>query len=84
MGGASKHVWFVLKVAVHSYVENLFRSIWGTTHGRAPHAVKYFFDFLDAQANNMKIADPDVRHIWKTNRYEVSPTVDICPCPPGV
>ncbi|XP_037552062.1 plexin-C1-like [Nematolebias whitei] len=55
------------KVAVHSYVENLFRSIWGTSQGRAPHAVKYFFDFLDAQANNMKISDPDVRHIWKTN-----------------
>ncbi|KAG7495774.1 plexin-C1 [Solea senegalensis] len=34
---------------------------------RAPHAVKYFFDFLDTQADNMKIMDPDVLHIWKTN-----------------
>lgn len=57
------------KVAVHSYVENLFKSIWGMPHCRAPHAVKYFFDFLDAQADNMKITDPDVLHIWKTNRY---------------
>ncbi|XP_044042985.1 plexin-C1 isoform X2 [Siniperca chuatsi] len=55
------------KVAVHSFVENLFRSIWGLPHGRATHAVKYFFDFLDTQADNMKITDPDVRHIWKTN-----------------
>ncbi|XP_056280772.1 plexin-C1 isoform X2 [Pseudoliparis swirei] len=55
------------KVAVHSYVENLFRSIWGTPHGRAPHAVKYFFDFLDGLADDMKITDPDVLHIWKTN-----------------
>ncbi|XP_070784822.1 plexin-C1 [Enoplosus armatus] len=55
------------KVAVHSFVENLFRSIWGMPHCRAPHAVKYFFDFLDTQADNMKIADPDVLHIWKTN-----------------
>ncbi|KAG7234837.1 hypothetical protein INR49_003918 [Caranx melampygus] len=55
------------KVAVHSSVENLFRSIWGTPHSRALHAVKYFFDFLDAQADNMKITDPDVLHIWKTN-----------------
>ncbi|KAM3850134.1 plexin-C1-like [Diretmus argenteus] len=57
------------KVAVHSYVENLFRSIWGPPppHSRALHAVKYFFDFLDAQAENMKITDPDVLHIWKTN-----------------
>ncbi|XP_053718951.1 plexin-C1 [Synchiropus splendidus] len=55
------------KVAVHSFVENLFRSIWGHTHGRAHQAVKYFFDFLDTQADNMKITDPDVLHIWKTN-----------------
>uniref|UniRef100_A0A3Q3A7H7 Plexin-C1-like n=1 Tax=Kryptolebias marmoratus TaxID=37003 RepID=A0A3Q3A7H7_KRYMA len=55
------------KVAVHSYVENLFRSIWGASQSRAPHAIKYFFDFLDAQADGMKIGDPEVRHIWKTN-----------------
>lgn len=57
------------KVAVHSYVENLFSSIWGMPHCRAPHAIKYFFDFLDTQADSMKISDPDVLHIWKTNRY---------------
>ncbi|XP_061770017.1 plexin-C1 isoform X2 [Nerophis ophidion] len=55
------------KVAVHSFVENLFRSIWGTPQCRAPWAVKYFFDFLDAQADSMKILDADVLHIWKTN-----------------
>ncbi|MED6232681.1 hypothetical protein ATANTOWER_000908, partial [Ataeniobius toweri] len=55
------------KVAVHSYVENVFRSIWGMSQSKAPLAIKYFFDFLDAQAENMKITDPDVRHIWKTN-----------------
>ncbi|XP_016516679.1 plexin-C1-like [Poecilia formosa] len=37
------------------------------TQNKAPLAIKYFFDFLDAQAENMKITDPDVRHIWKTN-----------------
>ncbi|KAL3976653.1 hairy and enhancer of split 2/6/7 [Sarotherodon galilaeus] len=55
------------KVAVHSFVEKLFRSIWGLTLSRSPFAVKYFFDFLDTQAENMKITDPDVLHIWKTN-----------------
>ncbi|XP_077401545.1 plexin-C1 isoform X3 [Vanacampus margaritifer] len=55
------------KVAVHSFVENVFRSIWGLPNCRAPLAVKYFFDFLDCQADNMKIPDPDVLHIWKTN-----------------
>ncbi|PWA20031.1 hypothetical protein CCH79_00016058 [Gambusia affinis] len=60
------NVWIV-SVAVHSYVENLFRSIWGMTQSKAPLAIKYFFDFLDTQAETMKITDPDVRHIWKTN-----------------
>ncbi|XP_036374244.1 plexin-C1 [Megalops cyprinoides] len=55
------------KVAVHSFVENLFRTIWGTANSRVPPAVKYFFDFLDTQAENKKITDPDVLHIWKTN-----------------
>ncbi|XP_036432602.1 plexin-C1 isoform X2 [Colossoma macropomum] len=55
------------KVAVHSFVENLFRSIWGMPNNRAPSAVKYFFDFLDGQAEKKKITDPDVLHIWKTN-----------------
>lgn len=50
-------------------MENLFRSIWGTPYAKAPHAVKYFFDFLDRQADAMRIADPDVLHIWKTNRH---------------
>uniref|UniRef100_A0A669BEE4 Plexin-C1 n=1 Tax=Oreochromis niloticus TaxID=8128 RepID=A0A669BEE4_ORENI len=43
------------------------KSIWGLTLSRSPFAVKYFFDFLDTQAENMKITDPDVLHIWKTN-----------------
>uniref|UniRef100_A0A8C9W2X2 Plexin cytoplasmic RasGAP domain-containing protein n=1 Tax=Scleropages formosus TaxID=113540 RepID=A0A8C9W2X2_SCLFO len=55
------------KVAVHSFVENLFRTIWGTTNGRVSPAIKHFFDFLDSQAESKKITDPDVLHIWKTN-----------------
>lgn len=55
------------KVAIHSFVETLFRSIWGLPNNRAPLAVKYFFDFLDEQADRKKISDPDVLHIWKTN-----------------
>nr|XP_016849234.1 PREDICTED: plexin-C1 [Anolis carolinensis] len=55
------------KIAVHSVVEKLFRSIWTLPNNKAPVAIKYFFDFLDAQAENKKITDPDVLHIWKTN-----------------
>lgn len=55
------------KVAVHSFVEKLFRCIWGLQQNKAPLSIKHFFDFLDAQAEDMKITDPDVLHIWKTN-----------------
>ncbi|XP_064898829.1 plexin-C1 isoform X2 [Columba livia] len=55
------------KVAIHSVVEKLFRSIWSLPNNKAPVAIKYFFDFLDAQAESKKITDPDVVHIWKTN-----------------
>uniref|UniRef100_A0A803XYQ3 Plexin C1 n=1 Tax=Meleagris gallopavo TaxID=9103 RepID=A0A803XYQ3_MELGA len=55
------------KVAIHSVVENLFRSIWSLPNNKAPVAIKYFFDFLDTQAENKRITDPDVVHIWKTN-----------------
>uniref|UniRef100_F6Q464 Plexin C1 n=2 Tax=Ornithorhynchus anatinus TaxID=9258 RepID=F6Q464_ORNAN len=55
------------KVAIHSVLEKLFRSIWSLPNNRAPVAIKYFFDFLDAQAELKKITDPDVVHIWKTN-----------------
>lgn len=57
------------QVAIHSVVENLFRSIWSLPNNKAPVAIKYFFDFLDAQAESKRITDPDVVHIWKTNRY---------------
>ncbi|XP_062989852.1 plexin-C1 [Elgaria multicarinata webbii] len=55
------------KVAIHSVVEKLFRSIWTLPNNKAPVAIKYFFEFLDAQVENKKITDPDVVHIWKTN-----------------
>ncbi|XP_006871855.1 PREDICTED: plexin-C1 [Chrysochloris asiatica] len=55
------------KVAIHSVLEKLFRSIWSLPNSRVPFPIKYFFDFLDAQADNKKITDPDVVHIWKTN-----------------
>ncbi|EMP26934.1 Plexin-C1 [Chelonia mydas] len=57
------------KVAIHLVVENLFKSIWSLPNNKAPVAIKYFFDFLDAQAESKKITDPDVVHIWKTNRF---------------
>lgn len=36
---------------------------------KPPLAVKYFFDFLEEQAEKRGISDPDTLHIWKTNRW---------------
>lgn len=66
------------QVAIHSVVEKLFRSIWSLPNNKAPVAIKYFFDFLDAQAESKKITDPDVVHIWKTNRYACMSYTGVC------
>lgn len=70
---------FSSQVAIHSVVEKLFRSIWTLPNNKVPVAIKYFFDFLDAQAENKKITDPDVVHIWKTNRYVLMYVLNIKP-----
>lgn len=55
-------------------MDDLFETVFSTAHrGSAlPLAIKYMFDFLDEQADQRQISDPDVRHTWKSNWY--------CPC----
>ena len=36
---------------------------------RPPLPVKLLFDFLDDQAKELNITDPEVLHTWKNNRY---------------
>lgn len=49
-------------------MDNFFHSVLAP--GLAvPPAVKYFFDFLDEQAERHDIRDEDTIHIWKTNRW---------------
>eukprot|EP00062_Callorhinchus_milii_P022683 gi/632980726/ref/XP_007907195.1/ PREDICTED: plexin-C1 [Callorhinchus milii] len=55
------------KVALHSFVERFLKSIWTLPNNKPPVAIKFLFDFLHTQAQNKKITDPDVLHIWKTN-----------------
>jgi plexin B len=57
-------------------VDNFFQSVLAPGHA-VPPAVKYFFDFLDEQAEKHDIRDEDTIHIWKTNRSVPAP-----PCPP--
>lgn len=52
-------------------MDDLFETVFSTAHrGSAlPLAIKYMFDFLDEQADQRQISDPDVRHTWKSNWY---------------
>lgn len=53
---------------LQQFVDNFFHSVLAP--GLAvPPAVKYFFDFLDEQAEKHDIKDEDTIHIWKTNRW---------------
>ena len=49
-------------------MEDLFHAIFTFPREKPlPKAIKVFFDFLDVQAAELNIADPEVLHIWKTN-----------------
>ena len=53
------------------YVDAVFDSIFTVSQGRSlPKAIKSLFDFLDLQASELGIQDPEILHTWKTNRYD--------------
>lgn len=53
---------------LQKFLDDLFQAILSIPPERPPLAVKYFFDFLEEQADKRGITDPDTLHIWKTNR----------------
>ncbi|XP_066584060.1 plexin-A4 [Prorops nasuta] len=57
------------KGTLQKFVDDLFETIFSTAHrGSAlPLAIKYMFDFMDDQAMNHGISDPEVVHTWKSN-----------------
>ncbi|GCB76904.1 hypothetical protein scyTo_0019213, partial [Scyliorhinus torazame] len=57
------------KGTLQKFLDDLFETVFSTAHrGSAlPLAIKYMFDFLDEQADQQLITDPDVRHTWKSN-----------------
>lgn len=55
-----------VKGTLQQFVDNFFQSVLAPGHS-VPPAVKYFFDFLDEQAEKQDIKDEDTIHIWKTN-----------------
>ncbi|XP_034393758.1 plexin-D1 [Cyclopterus lumpus] len=55
------------KGTLQKFLDDLFQAILSIPPDRPPLAIKYFFDFLEEQANKRGITDPDTLHIWKTN-----------------
>ncbi|XP_067400455.1 plexin-D1 isoform X2 [Emydura macquarii macquarii] len=55
------------KGTLQKFLDDLFKAILGIREDKPPVAIKYFFDFLEEQAEKRGISDPDTLHIWKTN-----------------
>lgn len=57
------------KGTLQKFVDDLLETIFSTAHrGSAlPLAIKYMFDFLDDQALQHSITDPEVVYTWKSN-----------------
>ncbi|XP_078491167.1 plexin-A2 [Ciona intestinalis] len=53
------------KTTIQEYVDGVFNSILRPKP--ISTTVRYFFQFLDREAERHKINDPEVLHIWKTN-----------------
>ncbi|XP_068602339.1 plexin-D1 [Brachionichthys hirsutus] len=55
------------KGTLQKFLDDLFQAILSIPPDHPPLAIKYFFDFLEEQADKRGITDPDTLHIWKTN-----------------
>uniref|UniRef100_A0AAQ4RHC3 Sema domain-containing protein n=1 Tax=Gasterosteus aculeatus aculeatus TaxID=481459 RepID=A0AAQ4RHC3_GASAC len=55
-----------VKGTLQQFVDDFFRSVLCSSTV-VPPAVKYFFDFLDEQAERHDNVDEETLHIWKTN-----------------
>lgn len=65
-----KHaVCVLLQGTLQQFVDDFFRSVL-CSNSVVPPAVKYFFDFLDEQAQKHDNVDEETLHIWKTNRWD--------------
>ncbi|CAI8038569.1 Plexin-A4 [Geodia barretti] len=50
------------------YVDDLFKGIFAVPRGKPlAKAIKFLYDFLDLQAAELGIQDPEILHTWKTN-----------------
>jgi len=57
-----------VQCTLQQYVDDVFKTIL-YVDSALPAAVKYLFDFLDRAAVQHGINDPEVTHMWKSNRF---------------
>ena len=63
---------------IQPYVDDLFNAVFCIPRAKPlPKAIKYLFDFLDLQAADMGIQDPEVLHTWKTNRFALTMIIEL-------
>uniref|UniRef100_A0A3Q3XR60 Sema domain-containing protein n=1 Tax=Mola mola TaxID=94237 RepID=A0A3Q3XR60_MOLML len=60
-------IYLTRLLSTKKFLHPMKPSILSIPLDRPPLAVKYFFDFLEEQADKRGITDPDTLHIWKTN-----------------
>ncbi|XP_041833898.1 plexin-B2a [Melanotaenia boesemani] len=65
-----------VKGTLQQFVDDFFRSVLCSS-SVVPPAVKYFFDFLDEQAQRHENVDEETLHIWKTNSLPMRYWVNI-------
>ncbi|XP_063302873.1 plexin-B2 [Pelobates fuscus] len=65
-----------VKGTLQQFVDNFFLAVLNSNQV-VPPAIKYFFDFLDEQAEKYEIKDEDTVHIWKTNSLSLRFWVNI-------
>ena len=78
-------ILLALQRILQPFVDDLFKVVFTVPRGKPlPKAIKYLFDFLDWQAAQNGITDPEVLHTWKTNRYcnvdSMYAYVSVCLC----
>ncbi|CAD6194251.1 unnamed protein product [Caenorhabditis auriculariae] len=57
----------MMKGTLQKFINDLLESIFSTRSSPLPASIKYMFDFMDAQALEHGITDPEVVHAWKSN-----------------
>lgn len=58
----------MMKGTLQKFINDLLEAIFSTSPSAPlPVAIKYMFDFMDNQAVEHGITDPEVVHAWKSN-----------------